>query len=154
MATEFLWAGLKVTTATRGANQHANSIPVGGAKVYHGNPWSQSHRNSIPVGGAKGYHGNTLSQSHGNITRRSLAWLLRGFGGGRWARRRLPWRLGVPVVVVVLGGDEDDDGEDGAQHGGGHADGQGDEGEVPRLPRGHLGLSQVPPSHRRADLSN
>ena len=137
-----------------------------------GLPWQ--HMEPIPTATASPWEGlraamatlKVRSQSHGNHPcgqGLGLPWQQHrcepclfavGFVWGVWAWRRPPWRSGVPIVVVVLSGDEDDDGEDGAQHGGGHADGQRDEGEIPRLPRGHLGLGQVPPSHRRANLSN
>lgn len=39
--------------------------------------------------------------------------------------------LGIPVVFVVLGGDDDDYSEDGTKHHGCDAHGQGDEGEIP-----------------------
>lgn len=39
--------------------------------------------------------------------------------------------LGIPVVFVVLGGDDDDYSEDGTEHHGRDAHGQGDEREVP-----------------------
>ena len=152
MATASPWAGLEVTIATHGANPMATASLWEGLRVAMATlkGRSQSHGNSIPEGGTWVSHGNPLSQSH----RCEPCLFAVGFVWGVWAWRRLPWRSGVPIVVVVLSGDEDDDGEDGAQHGGGHADGQRDEGEIPRLPRGHLGLGQVPPSHRRANLSN
>ena len=87
MVTVSLWVGLKVAMATLNGRSQPNgiSIPVGGAKGYHGNTrgrsqallvtaslWaglkatmatlkgqSQPYGISIPVGGAKGHHGHT-----------------------------------------------------------------------------------------------
>lgn len=67
------------------------------------------------------------------------------------------WRcveLRFPVVVVVLRGDDDHHGEDGAQHNGGNADRQADEGEVACLAGGYLRRHHVPPGYRRAHLSD
>ena len=61
-------------------------------------------------------------------------------------------QLRLPVVVVVLRGDDDDHGEDGAQHDGGDADGQADEGEVACLAGGYFRRHHVPSGYRRAHL--
>lgn len=62
--------------------------------------------------------------------------------------------LRLPVVVVVLRGYDDDHGEDGAQHNGGDADGQADEGEVACLAGGYLRRHHVSSGYRRAHLSD
>lgn len=62
--------------------------------------------------------------------------------------------LRLPVVVVVLRGDDDHHGEDGAQHNGGDADRQADEGEVARLAGGYFRCHHVPSGYRRTHLSD
>lgn len=62
--------------------------------------------------------------------------------------------LRLPVVVVVLRGDDDYHGEDGAQHNGGDANGQADEGEVACLAGGYFRRHHVPPGYRRTHLSD
>lgn len=60
--------------------------------------------------------------------------------------------LWFPVVVVVLRGDDDHHGEDGAQHDGCDADCQADEGEVARLAGGYLCRHHVAAGDCRAHL--
>ena len=65
------------------------------------------------------------------------------------------WRcaeLRLPVVVMVLRGDDDHHREDGAQHNGGDSDGQADEGEVAGLAGGYFRRHHVPSGYRRAHL--
>lgn len=71
---------------------------------------------------------------------------MQGSGAGPWASLR------VPVVLVVLRGYDDDHGEDGTEHHGCDAHGQGDEGEVPGLARSDLGGHHVPARQRCAHL--
>lgn len=47
---------------------------------------------------------------------------------------------------------DDYHGEDGAQHDGGDANGQADEGEVASLPGGYFRRHHVPSGYRRAHL--
>lgn len=54
---------------------------------------------------------------------------------------------------MVLRGDDDHHGEDGAQHDGCDADCQADEGEVARLAGGDFCRHHVPSGYRRAHLS-
>lgn len=84
--------------------------------------------------------GGSWTLSSGATTERSL--------------KRRPEQLGFPLVVVVLRGDDDHHGEDGAQHDGGDAHGQADEGEVAGLAGGYLRRHHVPPGYRRAHLSD
>ena len=53
---------------------------------------------------------------------------------------------------MVLRGDNDHHGEDGAQHDGGDADGQADEGEVACLAGGYFRCHHVPSGYRRTHL--
>lgn len=62
--------------------------------------------------------------------------------------------LWLPVVVVVLRGDDDYHGKDGAQHNGGDANSQADEGEVACLAGGYFRRHHVPSGYRRAHLSD
>lgn len=61
-------------------------------------------------------------------------------------------RLRLPVVIMVLRGDDDHHGEDGAQDNGGDADSQADEGEVARLSGCNLRRHDVAPGYRRTHL--
>lgn len=60
--------------------------------------------------------------------------------------------LRLPVVVVMLRGNDDYHGEDGAQHNGGDANGQADEGEVACLAGGYFRRHHVPSGYRRTHL--
>lgn len=60
--------------------------------------------------------------------------------------------LWFPVIVMVLRGDDDHHGEDGAQHDGRDAHRQADEGEVPRLAGGYLCRHHVAAGDSRAHL--
>lgn len=71
---------------------------------------------------------------------------------GRGARGFLQAALGLPVFIVVLGGDDDHNGEDGAEHDGGDAHCQTDEGEVTSLARRNLRRHHVAPSHSSTHL--
>lgn len=53
---------------------------------------------------------------------------------------------------MVLRGDDDYNGEDGAQHNGGDADGQADEGEVARLTGRYFCCNHVSSGYRRPHL--
>lgn len=55
---------------------------------------------------------------------------------------------------MVLRGDDDDHGEDGAQHDGRDAHSQADEGEVARLAGGYFRRHHVPSGYRRAHLGS
>ena len=55
---------------------------------------------------------------------------------------------------MVLRGDDDYHGEDGAQDDGGDADGQADEGEVACLAGGYFRRHHVPSGYRRAHLND
>ncbi len=61
--------------------------------------------------------------------------------------------LRLPVVIVVLRGDDDYHGEDGAEHDGGDANSQADEGEVACLAGGYFRCHHVPSGYRRTHLS-
>lgn len=60
--------------------------------------------------------------------------------------------LRLPVVIVVLRCYDDYHGEDGAQHNGGDANRQTDEGEVARLAGGYFRRHHVPSGYRRTHL--
>lgn len=60
--------------------------------------------------------------------------------------------LWLPVVIMVLRGDDDHHGEDGAQHDGGNAHSQADEGEVACLTGGYFRCHHVSPGNRRTHL--
>lgn len=62
--------------------------------------------------------------------------------------------LRLPVVIVMLRRYDDDHGEDGAQHNGGDANRQTDEGEVARLTGGYFRRHHVPSGYRRTHLSD
>lgn len=53
---------------------------------------------------------------------------------------------------MVLRGNDDYHGEDGAQHNGGNANSQADEGEVARLAGGYFRRHHVPSGYRRTHL--
>lgn len=63
--------------------------------------------------------------------------------GCRSRPKRGDWSLGVPVVVMVLSGNDDHHCKDGAQDHGGDAHRQADEGEVAGLPRGNFSRYDV-----------
>lgn len=67
-------------------------------------------------------------------------------------RHRLLLRF--PIVVVVLRGNDDYHGEDGAQHNGGDANSQADEGEVACLTGGYFCRHHVPSSYCRTHLND
>lgn len=62
--------------------------------------------------------------------------------------------LRLPVVIVVLRGDDDYHGEDGAQHNGGDANRQADEWEVACLAGGYFRRHHVPSGNRSTHLSD
>lgn len=61
--------------------------------------------------------------------------------------------LGLPVVIVVLRGDDNHNGEYGAEHDGGDSHRQTDEGEVTCLTRGDLCCNHVTSSHSSTHLN-
>lgn len=61
--------------------------------------------------------------------------------------------LRLPVVIVMLRCYDDYHGEDGAQHNGGDANRQTDEGEVARLAGGYFRRHHVPSGYRSTHLS-
>ncbi len=61
--------------------------------------------------------------------------------------------LGLPVVIVVLRGDDDHNGEYGAEHDGGDSHRQTDEGEITCLARGDLCCNHIASSHSGTHLN-
>lgn len=78
----------------------------------------------------------------------------RGVSKLKYAINFLNRTLRVPVVFVVLRGYDDYHGEDGAQHNGGDANSQADEGEVACFTRGYFCRHHVPSGNRRTHLSD